>query len=65
MPPENPKLPKWFHKSIFKGQEREGVHRVCDYLVHNSLVDGEVTGQLILSIHQRQKVWGATAHDIK
>ena len=63
--PQKTPLPKRFQKSIFKGQKREGGLRVCDHLVHNSLVDGEVTEQLTLSIHKRQKVWGATAHDIK
>ena len=33
-----PKLPKGFWQSIFKGQMREGSRRVCDQLMHNSLI---------------------------
>ena len=48
------KLPAGFQQSNFKGQVREGGHRVCDQLVPNSLVDGEVTGQLTLQIITHQ-----------
>ena len=30
-------IPHGFQGSIFKGQAREGISRVCDQLVHNSL----------------------------
>ena len=51
---KNPELPHGFQQSIFKDPVREGCPRVCDQLRHNSLVDGEVTGQLTLSILRRQ-----------
>ena len=31
-------LPDGFQESIFKGKMREGPPRVCDQLVHNSLI---------------------------
>ena len=37
--PQNSELPRGFQQSIFKGQVREGGLRVCDQLVHNSLID--------------------------
>ena len=40
-----PELPDGFQGSLFKGRVREGHPSVCDQLVHNSLVDGEVTGR--------------------
>ena len=45
---KNPELPEGFQQSNFKSQGREGGRRVCDYPVHNSLADGEVTGPLTL-----------------
>ena len=44
--PKYPELLEEFQQSIFKGKVREGCLRICDWLVHNSLVDAEVTGQL-------------------
>ena len=48
-----------FQESIFKSQVREECPRVCDKLMHNSLIgsDGEVTGQsqgLTLSVLRSQ-----------
>ena len=36
---------KWCQQSIFKDQVREACPRLCDELMHNFLVDGEVAGQ--------------------
>ena len=36
--PQNPELPKGIQQSMFKGQVREGGHRVRDQLLHNSLI---------------------------
>ena len=33
-----PKLPDGIQESIFKGKVREGSRKVCDQLVHNSLI---------------------------
>ena len=35
---KKPDLPSGFQQSIFKGQVREGRLRVCDQLMHNSLI---------------------------
>ena len=35
---KKPELPDGFQESIFKGQVREGGRRVCDLLVHDSLI---------------------------
>ena len=41
---KDPELPEKFWQSIFKGQVREGRPRICDQLVHSSLVDVEMAG---------------------
>ena len=51
------KLPEGFQQSIFKGKVREGYPRVCDCLVHNSLI-----GWWWL-IPMCQEVWGLHDHD--
>lgn len=35
---KTPELPDGVQESIFKGQVREGGHRVCDQLIQNSLI---------------------------
>ena len=37
-PQKNPELPEGFWQSIFKGKVSEGGGRVCDELMHNSLI---------------------------
>ena len=34
---KSPELPKGFQQSTFQSQVKEGAHRICDQLVHNSL----------------------------
>ena len=36
--PKNSKLPRRFQESIFKGQVKEGLSRICDQLMQNSLI---------------------------
>ena len=50
-----PELPYGFQESIFKGQVKEGAHKVCDQLVYNSLwlmmrCQGRVAGVNIQSL---------------
>ena len=60
----SPELPKEFHQSILKGQIREwGVRRVCNQLVHNSLIgwwwgNRVVSQRLTLSFLRLQGSWG-------
>ena len=54
---KNPKLPEVFQQAIFKGKVRERCPRVCDQLVHNSLIGWW------WSILKRQKVWRLCSHD--
>ena len=63
--PQISELLERLQESIFKGKVRKGHCQVCDQLVHNSLVDGEVTGQLTLLIIRCPKVWGLSAHDLQ
>ena len=63
--PQISELLERLQESIFKGQVREGHCRACDQLMHNSLVDGEVTRQLTLLIVRCPKVWGLSAHDLQ
>ena len=58
---KHPELPGKFWQGIFEGQVREGRPRICDQLVHSSLVDVEIAGWLA-SILSCQKVWGLCAH---
>ena len=36
--PQNPEIPEGFQQRIFEGQVKERGHRVCDQLVHSSLM---------------------------
>ena len=40
---ENPNSPEGFQQNILKGKVKERHPSMCDQLVHNSLIDGEVT----------------------
>ena len=57
-----PKFPNGFQESIFKGFMREESHRVCDWLMRNSLVDGEVTGWCHITNPQTPVGLGLCAH---
>ena len=43
--PPNPEFPERFQQSVFKTQVRARGYMVWDKLMHNSLVDSEVTGR--------------------
>ena len=63
---KRPELTYGFQGSIFKGQVREGSCRVCDQLLHNSLIDwwwgSRAVSQGLTLIRWLQSVWGPCAH---
>ena len=46
-----------FQESIFKDKVRPGYPRICNELVYNSLIDGEVTGG-VSAPHVGWEEWG-------
>ena len=63
-------LPKRFQQSIFKSQVREGDCRVCDQILHNSMIvwwsgNRVVSQGFTLSVLRLQEAWGYVLMVIK